>query len=234
MIARRAGFTLLEMLIALGVFAVIGVMSSQILAGILDLSGTVRERSDQLAELQRAVFVVGRDIEQLAHRGVRDGFGDRTPVLTVGKPLIEFTRRGWQNPLRSPRSELQRVAYDVSESDLVRAYWPVLDRGPDTEPVRQVLLKGIRDVEFVAHAEGGDTFRYWPPAPGAAGEEAVLAAIELRLDHLVYGRLGRLWAVPSPTEYLGETTSDPDRDDVDDDAPDRGEDDAGTDLEIEA
>ena len=41
MARRRVGFTLLEMLIALGVFAVIGVMSSQILSGIVDLSDTV-------------------------------------------------------------------------------------------------------------------------------------------------------------------------------------------------
>ena len=217
MARRRRGFTLLEMLIALGVFAVIGLMSSQILSGIVDLSDTVRDRSDQLAELQRAMFIISRDIEQMTRRPVRDAFGDSTAAITIGEPLIEFTRRGWQNPLGSPRSELQRVAYTVADGDLVRQYWPLLDRGPDTEPVDQVLLRGVADVEFVGHAgrveepsageRGGaarrtQEVRYWPVAIDADAEENALQAIELRLDHAVYGRLGRLWPVAPPGDFL--------------------------------
>lgn len=204
MVRRRAGFTLLEMLIALGVFAVIGVMSSQILSGIVDLSDTVRDRSDRLAELQRAMFIISRDIEQMTRRPVRDAFGDSTAAIIVGEPLIEFTRRGWQNPLRSPRSELQRVAYTVADGDLVRQFWPLLDRSPDTEPIDQVLLRGVADVEFLAHAVRGEEFRYWPVAVDADDDGNALAAIELRLDHMVYGRLDRLWPVAPPGDFLLE------------------------------
>ena len=204
MLRERPGFTLLEMLIALGVFAVIGLMSSQILSGIVDLSDTVRDRSDQLAELQRAMFIISRDVEQMTRRPVRDAFGDSTAAIIIGQPLIEFTRRGWQNPLRSPRSELQRVAYTVADGDLVREFWPMLDRGPDTEPIAQVLLPGVADVEFVAHAARGEEFRYWPLAVSGDAEENALEAIELRLDHAVYGRLGRLWPVPPPADFLLE------------------------------
>jgi len=215
----RNGFTLLEMLIALGVFAVIGLMSSQILSGIVDLSDTVKERSAQLSELQRAMFIISRDIEQMTRRPVRDEFGDSTAAITIGAPLIEFTRRGWQNPLRSPRSELQRVAYTVSDGDLVRQFWPLLDRGPDTEPIAQVLLQGVADIEIVAHAGRGEElsarerggaapriqeFRHWPAAVDADADEHPLAAIELRLDHMVYGRLERLWPVAPPGDYLLE------------------------------
>lgn len=217
MVRQRDGFTLLEMLIALGVFAVIGVMSSQILSGIVDLSDTVRGRSDQLAELQRAMFIISRDIEQMTRRPVRDAFGDSTAAIIVGEPLIEFTRRGWQNPLRSPRSELQRVAYTVTDGDLMRQFWPLLDRGPDTEPIAQVLLRGVADVEFVAHAAHGQApsagarvgpaprmqeLRYWPVVVAADADENALQAIELRLDHVVYGRLGRLWPVAPPGDFL--------------------------------
>ena len=219
MARERHGFTLLEMLIALGVFAVIGLMSSQILSGIVDLSDTVRNRSDQLAELQRAMFIISRDVEQMTRRPVRDAFGDSTAAIIVDQPLIEFTRRGWQNPLRSPRSELQRVAYTVADGDLVREFWPLLDRGPDTAPIAQVLLQGVVDVEVVAHAGRGEEpsagaregraprtqeFRYWPVALDGDGGENAIQAIELRLDHVVYGRLGRLWPVAPPGDFLLE------------------------------
>ena len=217
MLRRRVGFTLLEMLIALAVFAVIGVMSSQILSGIVDLSDTVRDRSDQLAELQRAMFIISRDIEQMTRRPVRDAFGDSTAAIIIGEPLIEFTRRGWQNPLRSPRSELQRVAYTVADGELVRQFWPLLDRSPDTEPIDQVLLRGVADVEVLAHAARGEEFRYWPVAVNADEDENALAAIELRLDHVVYGRLGRLWPVAPPGDFLlkGDTSGLPGAEDGD-------------------
>ena len=217
MARRRRGFTLLEMLVALGVFAVIGLMSSQILSGIVDLSDNVRDRSDQLAELQRAMFIISRDIEQMTRRPVRDAFGDSTAAIIIGEPLIEFTRRGWQNPLRSPRSELQRVAYTVVDGDLVREFWPLLDRGPDTEPIGQVLLPGVADVEFVAHAAQGEEpsarergggarrgqeHRYWPAAVDGDDDQNTLQAVEMRLDHVVYGRLVRLWPVAPPGDFL--------------------------------
>ena len=222
MVRGRHGFTLLEMLIALGVFAVIGLMSSRILSGMVDLSDTVRDRSDRLAELQRAIFIISRDVDQMTRRPVRDALGDSTAAIIVGEPLIEFTRRGWQNPLRSPRSELQRVAYTVADGDLVREFWPLLDRGPDTESIAQVLLPGVADVEFVAHTARGEEFRYWPVAVGGDAEENALEAIELRLEHAVYGRLVRLWPVAPPGDFLLERdearlpgTDDQESDDVD-------------------
>lgn len=236
MVGGRRGFTLLEMLIALGVFAVIGVMSSQILSGIIDLSDTVRNRSDQLAELQRAMFIISRDVEQMTRRPVRDGFGDSTAAIIIGEPLIEFTRRGWQNPLRAPRSELQRVAYTVTDGHLVRQFWPLLDRGPDTEPIDQVLLRGVTNVEFLAHAASTGArdglarrtqeFRYWPVAVNADDDGNALAAIEMQLDHVVYGQLGRLWPVAPPGDFLlrGDESGAPGTEDRDSDGeldPDR-------------
>ena len=199
------GFTLLEMLIALGVFAVIGVMSSQILSGIVDLSDTVRERADRLAELQRAMFIVGRDIEQLTRRPVRDAFGDPTAAVMIGdSPMIEFTRRGWQNPLHSPRTELQRVAYTVEEGTLIRLFWPVLDRGPDTEPIAQELLTGVQEVAFLAHDGTGEEYSYWPLEPSLSNDDNFLAAVELRVAHGTFGQLDRLWSVAPPTDFLLE------------------------------
>ena len=72
---NRRGFTLLEILIALAVFAIIGVLSSRILTGMIDLSESTRAHGDALAELQRAMFIVERDMEQSTHRSVRDEHG---------------------------------------------------------------------------------------------------------------------------------------------------------------
>ena len=154
----------------------------------MDLSDTVRERADRLAELQRAMFIVGRDIEQLTRRPVRDAFGDPTAAVVIGdSPMIEFTRRGWQNPLHSPRTELQRVAYTVEEGTLIRLFWPVLDRGPNTEPIAQELLTGVQEVAFLAHDGTGEEYSYWPLDPSLGNDDKLPCCCR------VPGRPRHLW-----------------------------------------
>ena len=195
---RPAGFTLIEMLVALGVFAVIGLLSAQVVTQLVDVNERTRARADRLVEVQRAVEFIRRDIQQLAHRHVRDELGDPVATLDVNQAaLMRFTRRGWSNPLERQRSELQRVAYILEGELLYRVFWPVLDRGTDTEPVSQLLLAGVETMEVSAIDVGGRRHTYWPLAGESADDpERELAAFEVRLAVPPYGEIDRLWAVP--------------------------------------
>ena len=116
---RASGFTLVEMLIVFAVFGLIGVLASQIVTRVLSNYDLLSARGDRLAEVQRAVQIMQRDILQLSARGIRDQLGDPLqPVLIGADGLMEFTRGGWRNPLARNRSELQRVAYVTQDGDL--------------------------------------------------------------------------------------------------------------------
>lgn len=191
------GFTLLEMMVALAVFAVLGVLASQILIQMIDLTDTATERSHRLVDLQRALDIVQRDVEQLTHRGVRDEFGDPKANVLIGAPsLIEFTRIGWRNPMQEPRPEVQRVAYALRGGSLYRAYWPVLDRTQDTEPRVQLVLDAVNDAYFIAHDDKGTTHDYWPLITFDESEQAWLNGLEFVVEIERYGTLSRLFAVP--------------------------------------
>ncbi|MCX7063250.1 MAG: prepilin-type N-terminal cleavage/methylation domain-containing protein [Proteobacteria bacterium] len=56
----QRGFTLLEMLVALAVFAVLGVMSSQMVNRVLEVHNVAIARGDRLGELQRAMQLLQR------------------------------------------------------------------------------------------------------------------------------------------------------------------------------
>ena len=214
-------FTLLEVLVALAVFAAIGVMSSRILSGMVDVAETMHSRSDSFADLQRALFIVQRDVEQLVHRSVRDELGDARAAASVGDgSLLEITRLGWQNPLAAARSELQRVAYVFEDGRLIRLFWDVLDRAPSSEPVAQALLAEVDEAEFVAYDDRGQEHRFWPRS--SIDTKQQLAAIGLRLDTATYGRIERLLLVPAPATDLVEPEDD--EDDLDDDLNDDLED----------
>ncbi|QQD24198.1 type II secretion system protein GspJ [Venatoribacter cucullus] len=180
---RTRGFTLLEVLVAVGITAMIGVGSAQLLANIIDSRRITDIRAEQLASLQRFNMVVSRDIEQIINRGIRDQYGDLQPALLLnnGDYLLEFTRSGWRNSpfAERPRSELQRVAYRTESLDsdvcagararleswgvldaqgecLVRYFWPVLDRASTSEPLAQVILEQVDrfEVDVLAGTAG--------------------------------------------------------------------------------
>ncbi len=160
------GFTLIEVLIALLIFGWIGIGAYQILDQVLIYQERQQTSSRALALRQRVAWQMGKDFRQMVARSITDEYGRRRAPfeLESGEYIVEFTRAGWSNPLRWPRSELQRVAYrvdvhpDVNDTDsphygdeklyLMRHYWSVLDRIESSIPNEQVLIGGVRDLEI--------------------------------------------------------------------------------------
>ena len=115
---------------------------------------------------------------------------------------IEFSRVGWRNPLRQPRSEVQRVGYRWQDEKIIRGYWLTLDRSYDAEPAYQTLLENVEAIEFFAVDQLGNEHRPWPLDPEAnvvteEGEALYLAAILVRAEIAPYGMIERIWQVPS-------------------------------------
>jgi len=62
----ETGFTLIELMISLGLFALIAVAGLGMVQGILNVQGRTEKRLDRLADLQRTMFVVTSDLDQIA------------------------------------------------------------------------------------------------------------------------------------------------------------------------
>ena len=195
----RRGFTLIEMLVVLAIFSVVGLIASQLVSRTINSHAIMSERGARLVEVQRAMQILKRDVMQLTNRPIRDMLGDPIEPIRIGSDgLIEFSRMGWRNPLQQQRAELKRVAYIVEDGDLYRSYWSVLDRAQDSEPVVQKLLGDVEQVEFFALDAAGNEHTFWPLLGSFADDPNTrLVALIMRVEATPFGIVERLWPVPS-------------------------------------
>ena len=198
MTAPRAGFTLLEVLVAFLIFGMIGVISSQLMSQTIHSNERLSESGQRLGDAHRAMQILQRDVLQFTPRSVRDQYGDRREPLLIGTDgALEFSRVGWRNPLDLPRAEVQRVAYLMQDGKLLRGYWPVLDRAQDTEPAYQTLLHDVERVEFYALDASGNEHTFWP-MPGIDRSDPALRIVGLiaRMELPPFGVVERVWQIP--------------------------------------
>lgn len=199
---RESGFTLIEVLVAMAIFALIGIVSAALLNRILDARSLSQERAERLGALQRAVLRLERDLLQANGREIRNGFGDAVPALILEDGTrVEFSHHGWRNPLELARSEVQRVSWSLDEEGaLTRRFWSVLDRAQDSAPRTQTVLAAVEDLEFVLLDMEGGSWRDWPPdraAPALPGEtrddrRPLPGALRVSLTLAPFGRIERL------------------------------------------
>ncbi len=152
----HSGFTLLEILIALFVFTLIGLASHSVLNTVLDTDQLSGERFDKLRDLQRAMTIIERDLQQAVERKIRIEGESSDIVISGGLNAFEsdadglaFVRAGWANPkLVLPRSTLQTVGYRLQGDELQRVYSNYVDNVIGAEPKVRVLLQDIEDLQF--------------------------------------------------------------------------------------
>lgn len=195
------GFTLLELLIAIAIFALLGLATYRLLDSVLQTDKVTRAHELQLRELVRALAAFERDLSQVQARPVRDPFGDPRAALLgedLDSPALELTRSGWRNPLGQSRASLQRVRWQLSGEQWQRRYWPVLDQAQDSQPQVQQALDGVIHVQYRYLDQTGAWQSSWPPLANSLDDALTLLpqAVELVLEHRRYGELRRVLRLP--------------------------------------
>jgi general secretion pathway protein J len=195
------GFTLLELLIAIAIFALLGLATYRMLDSVLQTDKATRAHEMQLRELVRALAAFERDVLQVQVRPTRDPFGDPRAALLgedFDNPALELTRNGWRNPLGQPRASLQRVRWQLSGEQWQRQYWTVLDQAQDSQPQVQQALNGVTRLQLRYLDQEGTWQTSWPPLGNNPDDALKLLpqAVELVLEHRRYGELRRLLRLP--------------------------------------
>lgn len=167
----EAGFTLLELIISLALFALISVAGLGLLDSVLNVQGRTEARLSRLADLQRAMFVVQSDLDQIT-RGEMSGGGNG----------IAFTRiAGGMGGPPMP------VRYGAAQGALVRS-----------APQPQLLLQGVAEAKW-RFRDGNAWVDRWPVNEERKGEWPRAVSVEMQVGGVPgpEGTLRRVVVLPA-------------------------------------
>ena len=204
--AGAAGFTLVEALVALGLFALISLVGYRGLSAVIDGRQHLAQDETRWRDLDRVFSMWRSDLEAAVDRKARNNFGqaddsfmgDYDPGGKLDAPLW-WTRLGAPGADGLPAAP-QRIGWRLREHQLERLSWSSPDRGPRAEPAVLQVLGGVsaltlRYLWISSNGPGWDT-RWRSPV-----HTSLPRAVELTLDlsdgrHLV--RTFDLPAAPLP------------------------------------
>ncbi|MBH1969792.1 type II secretion system protein GspJ [Moraxellaceae bacterium AER2_44_116] len=203
--ASDKGFTLLELLVAVAIFALLGVGSYRLLATTIATRDAAQKHDAALMQLQKAMSTLNRDISQAIARPVRNEYGDAVAAVILKNNTLDLTRAGWPNPLQQARSQLQRIHYELNtKGELVRFSWSQLDRERGAKPQQSILLKNIDTMQMKVYSFNGGLVQEWPVFQSQAANNAALSelprAIEIVVNVKPWGEIRRYFRLSQVLE----------------------------------
>ncbi|ENB2087592.1 type II secretion system minor pseudopilin GspJ [Vibrio alginolyticus] len=206
---RVKGFTLIEVLVSIAIFASLSVAAYQVVSQVQRSNALSQERTQRLNEIQRAMVMMDNDFRQMAMRQTRtNGEEPASRLIFWSDYLLDsdtkglmFARLGWHNPQQQfPRGEVTKVGYRLKEETLQRVWW----RYPDT-PVGQQgtvtpLLTQVESFDMRFY-DGKQWKKEW------AEEKALPKAVSVVLTLKDYGEIARTYLTPDSTLSQKEESS---------------------------
>ncbi|CCN69837.1 type II secretion system minor pseudopilin GspJ [Vibrio nigripulchritudo] len=195
---KVSGFTLIEVLVAIAVFASLSIAAYQVVNQVQLSNAQSLEKTERLQTMQRALIWMDNDFRQMALRQMRtNGEAPSQTLLSYGDYILEsddkgivFSRLGWQNPQNVfPRGDVTKVGYRIREENLERVWWRYSDTPSGQEPLTRPILGDVESFT-VTFYENGEWKEEWTKP------KALPAAIAITLTLKDYGDIERVYLTP--------------------------------------
>jgi general secretion pathway protein J len=195
---RESGFTLVEVLVATFIMAILSAMGAALISDTLRTRETLESAMSDVQDLELARAILKRDLAQLVARRARGEYGLKAPGQfeggndPSGERLMAFVRNGHEVPgLAGRRSRLQHVTYLLRDGSLIRATRAHVDAVPDMVVRERVLMTGLAELRprFLGNAGWSDVW----DRDGASAELSVPRAVALVFEHERFGELETLY-----------------------------------------
>ena len=192
---KRAGFTLIEVLVAMSIFAFLAAGAQQVLNQMYRSNAISQERSERLKTLQRTLVFMDNDFRQMALRQMRTNGEEPSTKLVEWKDYlldsdgkgVMFARAGWHNPQQQfPRGEVTKVGYRIKDNQLQRVWWRYVDTPAGQEGMIMPLIDQVDsfDMRFF---DGKQWLKQWDKTM------TLPKAVQVSLTFSDYGEIERIY-----------------------------------------
>jgi len=155
MIAERnrpdSGFTLVEMLIALFIFALLSAGAMSAMFSSIQTKDRLGAAVEAVSEIETARALIKSDMANVILRTNRDPYGSPEQYSLSGgaETLLTFTRTGRENPGGlEKRGDVQRVAYVFEDNNFLRRSFAADNPAPLTPLRDRVLIANLDNVDI--------------------------------------------------------------------------------------
>lgn len=160
----EAGFTLVEMLVALALFAAVAAMGVAMLRSSIDTQGAVQRRLAAMSGFNRLRAVMAQDLSQALRRPTRDERGAVVPAFVGGAADFAFVQAGADGLEARAKPDAVRVRYALDGRAWTRAEAAWLDGA--AMPKGDALAEGVAEVRLRYRDAAGAWQTSWPVAGG--------------------------------------------------------------------
>ncbi|MHC8316577.1 type II secretion system protein GspJ [Pseudomonas sp. LB3P31] len=174
---KQKGFTLLELVIAMAIFALLGLASWKLFDSVLRVQQGTAAHERELRSLQRAMAVIERDVLHVTEQ----------PVL-LKQTVLQLQRSNWRNPLDQPRSGRQMLTYRLDNGVL----WRESQAEGAQSVQRQRLLDDVRQLRWRVFDSQSGWSRDWASDLG----RKTSMALELQVSVGRFGAIHRVLLLP--------------------------------------
>lgn len=195
--AEQRGFTLVELLVAIAVLAVLASVSFRGLSSILEAEAHVQSETRRWNNVAVAIAHMSRDLSLAVPRTVRDNAGSVRSAIIVGSTpdgsqgQLQITRLG-EGDNASSQGGLRRIEYRLRAGTLEYLVWPATDLAPGAAPSVSPVLENIAGLELRALGQDGTWSATWPAGQQA---NALPRALEARIALASGERITRLFTL---------------------------------------
>lgn len=184
------GFSLLELLVAVAIFAVVATLAWGGLDTIVRARHVIDEASLHLSQLQRTVNRFDHDMSSVLPRPIRDERHQERPALIGDNARVDATTAVSALTAFGEVSTPLRVSWRCDGNRLLRTYWTILEREHSTDRNEQIQLVGVTQCRFRYIAVNGTVSDHWPPQESLP--ESLPLGIEILFAHEGQGEFHRL------------------------------------------
>jgi general secretion pathway protein J len=181
---RCAGFTLVEVLLALAIFGVISVLAYRATSTLTEGEAQLSAEAARWRTLEALFTRLEADIRQAVPRSVLAGPRVEPawlaqPADSAGNASLVFSRAGTEFS-DDPGVAGQRIGYRLRGHAVEIAYWPQLDNAASVQPAVYTLADGVAGFRIAYLTRSGSWRDTWPVPEEAALPRAV--RVDLKLD----------------------------------------------------